>query len=41
MGRRMKSKAQEKFDRAMTALFRVPKSVVVEKIKTKKKKGKD
>jgi hypothetical protein len=34
-------KAQEKFERTMTALFRVPKSVVAEKIKKKPKKGKD
>ncbi len=33
--------AREKFERTMTALFRVPKSVVAEKIKAKKKKGKD
>jgi hypothetical protein len=32
---------KEKFERTMTALFRVPKSVVVEKIKKKPKKGKD
>jgi hypothetical protein len=35
------TKAQKKFERTMTALFRVPKSVVAEKIKAKKKKGKD
>jgi len=35
------SKAKEKFERTMTALFRVPKSVVAEKIKGKGKKGKD
>jgi hypothetical protein len=34
-------KAKEKFERTMTALFRVPKSVVTEKIKKKPKKGKD
>ncbi len=34
-------KAKEKFERAMTALFRVPKSAVTEKIKKKYKKGKD
>ncbi len=34
-------KAKEKFERTMTALFRVPKSVVIEKIKKKPKKGKD
>jgi len=34
-------KAKEKFERTMTALFRVPKSVVAEKIKARKKKGKD
>jgi hypothetical protein len=34
-------KAKEKFERTMTALFRVPRSVVVEKIKKKAKKGKD
>jgi hypothetical protein len=33
-------KAKEKFERTMTALFRVPKSVVVKKIKGKRKKGK-
>jgi hypothetical protein len=33
--------AKEKFERAMVALFRVPKSVVTEKIKEKAKKGKD
>jgi hypothetical protein len=32
---------KEKFERTMTALFRVPKSVVTEKIKKKPKKGKD
>jgi hypothetical protein len=35
------AKAQKKFENTMTALFRVPKSVVAEKIKAKKKKGKD
>jgi len=34
-------KAKEKFERTMTALFRVPKSAVTEKIKKKPKKGKD
>jgi hypothetical protein len=34
-------RAKEKFERTMTALFRVPKSVVTEKIKKKLKKGKD
>jgi len=34
-------KAKEKFERTMTALFRVPKSEVAEKIKKKPKKGKD
>lgn len=34
-------KAKNEFERTMTALFRVPKSVVIEKIKAKKKKGKD
>jgi hypothetical protein len=34
-------KAQENFEKAMVSLFRVPKSVVVEKIKNKPKKGKD
>jgi hypothetical protein len=34
-------KAKEKFERTMTALFRVPKSVVAGKIKEKRKKGKD
>ena len=33
--------AREKFERTMIALFRVPKSVVVEKLKKKPKKGKD
>jgi hypothetical protein len=33
--------AKEKFERTMTALFRVPKSVVAKKIKKKSKKGKD
>jgi hypothetical protein len=32
---------KERFERTMTALFRVPKSVVVKKIKAKRKKGKD
>jgi len=35
------SKAKEKFERTMTALFRVPKPVSIEKIKKKPKKGKD
>jgi hypothetical protein len=34
-------KAKEKFERTMTALFRVPKSVGVKKIKKKHRKGKD
>jgi len=34
-------KARKKFERTMTALFQVPKSVVIEKIKNKPKKGKD
>jgi hypothetical protein len=34
-------KARTKFERTMTALFRVPKSVITEKIKKKPKKGKD
>jgi hypothetical protein len=34
-------KAKDKFERTMTALFRVPKSVVTKKIKKKPKKGKD
>jgi hypothetical protein len=34
-------KAKEKFERIMTALFRVSKSVVTTKIKKKSKKGKD
>ncbi len=34
------SKTKEKFERTMTTLFRVPRSVVAEKIKAKKKKGK-
>jgi hypothetical protein len=33
--------AKRKFENTMTALFRVPKSAVAEKIKAKKKKGKD
>jgi len=33
-------KTKEKFERTMAALFRVPKSVVAEKIKAKKEKGK-
>jgi len=32
------AKAKRKFERVMTALFRVPKSVVTEKIKKKKRK---
>jgi len=32
---------RKKFERTMTALFQVPKSVVTEKIKNKPKKGKD
>jgi hypothetical protein len=38
-----KKSAKEKmnFEHAMKALFRVPKSAVVEKIKKKVKKGKD
>jgi len=39
--RRENPDAQKEFERTMTALFRVPKSVVAEKIKAKKKKGKD
>jgi hypothetical protein len=34
-------KAKQKFERTMTALFQVSKSVVTEKIKKKPKKGKD
>jgi hypothetical protein len=34
-------KAKEKFERAMTALFQVPKSVGAKKIKKKSQKGKD
>jgi hypothetical protein len=34
-------KAKEKFERTMTALFKVPKPVSIEKIKKKPKKGKD
>lgn len=34
-------KAKEKFERTMNALFRIPKSVGVKKIKKKAKKGKD
>ncbi len=34
-------KAKEKFERTMTALFQVPKPERIEKIKKKKKKGKD
>jgi hypothetical protein len=39
----MKKKPNErgKFDRAMTALFRVPKSEVIKKSRKKAKKGKD
>jgi len=35
------SKEREKFERTMTALFKVSKSFVTEKIKKKPKKGKD
>jgi hypothetical protein len=35
------TKAKKKFEDTMTALFRVPKMAVAEKIKAKKKKGKD
>ncbi len=35
------AKERENFERTMTALFRVPKSVVTGKIKKKPKKGKD
>jgi len=35
------SKERENFERTMTALFRVPKSAVIKKIKKKSKKGKD
>jgi hypothetical protein len=35
------SKARDKFERTMKALFRVPKSEITEKIKKKPKKGKD
>ena len=34
-------KAKEKFERAMTALFKVSKVELAEKIKKKPKKGKD
>jgi hypothetical protein len=34
-------KAKEKFEPTMTALFRIPKSELAEKIKKKAKKGKD
>lgn len=34
-------KAKETFERTMTALFRVKKTELVEKIKNKPKKGKD
>jgi hypothetical protein len=34
-------KAREKFEHAMTALFRVKKTELTEKIKKKPKKGKD
>jgi hypothetical protein len=34
-------KAKENFERVMTALFRVPKSVGAQKIKKKPRKGKD
>ncbi len=33
-------KAKENFERTMTTLFQIPKSVVTEKIKKKPKKGK-
>jgi hypothetical protein len=36
-----KSKEQKEFERTMTSLFRVPKSVIAEKTKAKKEKGKD
>jgi len=38
---RPNSKERKKFERTMNALFRVPKSAVIEKIKKKPKKGKD
>lgn len=38
---REETKARENFERTMTALFRVPKSVGMKKIKKKKRKGKD
>jgi len=34
-------KAKEKFEQAMTALFQVPRSVIVKKLKKKTQKGKD
>jgi hypothetical protein len=34
-------KARKRFEKAMSALFRVPKSVIAEKIREKKKKGKN
>jgi len=34
-------KAREKFERTMTALFRVRKTELIQKIKKKPKKGKD
>jgi hypothetical protein len=36
-----KQKPKERFESAMKALFQVPKSVVMDQIKKKPKKGKD
>lgn len=36
-----KDKEQEKVERTMTLLFRVPKEEVTKKLKKKRKKGKD
>jgi hypothetical protein len=41
MRKEPKSKEREKFERTMTALFRVKKTELAEKIKKKPKKGKD
>jgi hypothetical protein len=39
--RKQAPQEKDKFERTMNALFRVPKSVVAEKIKAKRRKGKD
>jgi hypothetical protein len=41
MKERRKTKEREKFERTMTALFKVSKTELAEKIKKKQKKGKD